>query len=57
MKRVLTVLSLVVLSSLVTFKVLAACGSYFQSHGDDSFAGGPCPTSFSKTAHLGPFLY
>ena len=54
MKRVLTLISLVVLSSLVTFKVLAACGSYFQPHRADSLAGGPSPTSFSKTAHWDP---
>jgi hypothetical protein len=43
MKRILLALTLVIVSSFVTFKVLAACGSYFQPHGADTFSGGPCP--------------
>jgi hypothetical protein len=51
MKRILIALSLVAVSAFTTFKVLAACGSYFQPAQSDFFSGGPCPNSFSKTAY------
>jgi hypothetical protein len=51
MKRILTALALIVVSAFITLEVLAACGSYFQPEGPDTFSGGPCPNTFSKTAH------
>jgi hypothetical protein len=51
MKRILIALTLLITSAFVTFTVLAACGSYFAPHSPDTFDGGPCPNSFSKTAH------
>lgn len=51
MKRILITLTLIVISSVVTYKVLAACGTGFQPEFPDTFSGGPCPNSFSKTAH------
>lgn len=51
MKRILIALVVTTISAFATFKVLAACGSYFQSAQADSFSGGPCPNSFSKTAY------
>lgn len=56
MKRVLIVLTLTVVSASVTFKVLAACGSYFAPVLPDTFDGGPCPNTFSKTAHWDLFF-
>jgi hypothetical protein len=56
MKRTLTPLTLIVVSMFVTLKVLAACGSYFQPHEPDTFAGGPYPSAFSKTAHWDLFF-
>lgn len=51
MKRTLIALSLVAVSGFITFEVLAACGSYSQPAQSDSFSGGPCPNTFSKTAY------
>jgi hypothetical protein len=47
----LLALALTVGSTFITLEVLAACGSYFQPEGPDTFSGGPCPDAFSKTAH------
>src|SRR5438128_8713140 len=51
MKRLLIATCLFTLSAGASLTVLAACGSYFQQYSDDTFSGGPCPNSFSKTAH------
>jgi hypothetical protein len=51
MKRILIALSLITVSAFATFKVLAACGSYFQPAQSDSFTGGPSPNVFDKTAY------
>lgn len=51
MKRTVVFLAVMACTSIVTVKVLADCGNYFQSGGSDSFAGGPCPAAFSKTAY------
>ena len=56
MKRILIALILLITSAFVTFTVLAACGSYFAPHSPDTFDGGPCPNSFSKTAHWDLFF-
>jgi hypothetical protein len=56
MKRILIALTLLITSAFVTFTVLAACGSYFAPHSPDTFDGGPCPNSFSKTAHWDLFF-
>jgi len=49
MKRTLITVCLIGVSAFVTVKVLAACGSYFQTESPDTFSGGGC--SFNKTAH------
>lgn len=52
MRRIVVFSALVAVSTMVTVTVLAiTCGAYFQSAGADTLAGGPCPTSFSKTAY------
>ena len=39
MKRTLIAVCLISVSTLITIKVLAACGSYFQPEGSDTFSG------------------
>lgn len=56
MKRFLIALILIVASATITLRVLAACGSYFAPHSPDTFQGGPCPNTFSKTAHWDLFF-
>jgi len=56
MRRILLTATLLIVSSFVSFKVLAACGSYFTPSSPDTFSGGPCPNSFSKTAHWDLFF-
>lgn len=51
MRRTLIALFVTFVTAAITFKVLADCGSYFQPEKADTFSGGPCPNSFSKTAH------
>jgi hypothetical protein len=52
MRRILALLALIVVSAVATYEVLADCGSYFQPETPAvTFSGGPCPNSFSKTAH------
>ncbi|HJR07721.1 MAG TPA: hypothetical protein VJ842_10705 [Pyrinomonadaceae bacterium] len=51
MRRIFLLFALMGVSAFVTLEVLAACGSYFQPDGADTFSGGPCPSSFNKTAH------
>jgi hypothetical protein len=51
MKRLLIALTLVAAGAFTTITVLAVCGSYFQPAQSDTFAGGPCPNAFSKTAY------
>jgi hypothetical protein len=51
MKRILIILSLIGISAFATLKILAACGSNFTASGPDTFNGGVCPNSFTKTAH------
>lgn len=51
MRRLLITLALLMVSAVLTFKVLGACGTYIQPEGNDTFAGVQCVTSFSKTAH------
>jgi hypothetical protein len=50
MKRVVISFLLISASSLLTFGVLAECGSYFQE-GTTTFSGSQCNTAFSKTSH------
>ena len=52
MRRILVFFFLMAVSAIATVNVLAiTCGAYFQSGGADTFNGGPCPATFSKTAH------
>lgn len=51
MRRIFIFSVFMAVSAIVTVKVLAACGNYFQPAGNDTFTGGPCPATFSKTAY------
>lgn len=51
MRRIFLLFALMGVTAFATLEVLAACGSYFQPEGPDTFSGGSCGSSFSKTAH------
>jgi hypothetical protein len=52
MKRTLITFGLLMLSALSSLKILAACGSYFQPEGPDTFDGAtPGQGLFYKPAH------